>query len=55
MNTLNVGRGPYAEAFPFAPDAPLAAQSVSQLEMEAVEFHTGVKALRQGLDHLLAH
>jgi hypothetical protein len=55
MNSLNVGRGPDAQAFALAPDAPLTPQGVSQREMEAVELHAGVEALGQSLDHLLAH
>ena len=55
MNSLNIGWGPDAQAFALAPDAPLATQGVSQLEMEAIKFHAGVKAIRQGLDYLLAH
>jgi hypothetical protein len=54
MNSLNIGRGPDAQALPFAPDAPLAAQGVSKLEMEAIELDARVKTIRQGLDYLLA-
>jgi hypothetical protein len=55
MNSFNIGRGPDAQAFPFAPDAPLATQGVSKLEMEAIKLNARVKAIRQGLDYLLAH
>ena len=54
LDAFHLGRGPDAEAFALAPDAPLATQGVSQREMEAVEFDVGVEAFRQSLDHLLA-
>ena len=45
---------PNAQAVPFGPYPPFSAQAVSQRKMKRIQFHLGVKMLRENCNHTLS-